>query len=66
MAKVAEKAEWIEDIHLLDAVAGRANMLRSCELSLKCVASGIRCWGHFREMRGRELSPPQEEAALAG
>ena len=40
MAKVAEKAESIVDIRRFWAFTGRANVLRNCELSLRCVESG--------------------------
>ena len=65
MAKVAARAESVERILLFEATAGRTNVMRRCELSLKSVASGIRCWGTFCELTGREHSPPTEEGALA-
>ena len=56
--KVAERAESLGYIQRLEALRSRSNILRSCELSAKCVASGIgyrgyaiprggewRCWG---------------------
>ena len=64
-AKVAEKAGAREDIQRSDASAGRADVLRSCELCFKCVASGIRIWGYFRGITGKQDVPPSEEAALA-
>ena len=42
MAKVAEMAESVEAIQRFEAFAGKADVLRSCELLLKCVASGAR------------------------
>ena len=40
MAKVEETAESVVDFRRFWAFAGRANVLRSCELSLKCVELG--------------------------
>ena len=65
MAEVAAKAESIEDGEGLEAPAGSANVLRSCELGLKCVASGVRRRGRFCEIRGRQHFPPSEGAVLA-
>ena len=65
MAKVAARADSVEGILRFEATAGRTNVMRSCELSLKSVASGIRCWGTFCELTGREHFPPTEEGVLA-
>ena len=47
MADVAARASSLEDILRFEAMTGRANVTRSCDLSLKSVASGIRYWGNF-------------------
>ena len=65
VAKVAARAEPVEQVDLSDALSGRANALRSWELSLKCVAAGARCWGRFREMTGRHHFSLSKEAAMA-
>ena len=65
MAKIADKAESYEQIQKFEAMGSRANVMRSCDLSLKSVASGIRCWGSFCELTGRQHFPPTEEAVLA-
>ena len=44
MAKVAARAESVEQIQRSEALLGGANVLRSCELSLKFAAAGPRCW----------------------
>ena len=50
MAKIADKAESYEQIQKFEAMGSRANVMRGCDLSLKSVASGIRCWGSFCEL----------------
>ena len=42
MAKVVVGAEIVNQVQRFDALTGRANVLRSRELSLNCVAAGIR------------------------
>ena len=42
MAGVANRAETVGQIRKFRAFSGRANILRSCGRSLKCVAAGIR------------------------
>ena len=42
MAKVASRADSVERILRFEATAGGANVMRSCELSLQSVDSGIR------------------------
>ena len=59
-------AESLGGVQLFKVTAGRTNVARSCELSLKSVASGIRRWGAFCELTGCERFPPSEEAVLAG
>ena len=44
----------------------RRQVLRSCELGLGRVASGIRCWGYSRAMTRRQHFPPSGVAMLAG
>ena len=59
-AKVAEEAESQDDIQRLQAFAGGADVLRSAELSAKCVASGIISRGYFCEITGRQHYPRLE------
>ena len=42
MARIADKAESREQIQKFEATGSKANVMRSCDLSLKSVASGIR------------------------
>ena len=42
MAKVAAGAENVDQIRRFETLTGRANILKGCELSLKCAATGIR------------------------
>ena len=65
MAGVADNAETIEQIQKFEAFSGRSNISESCDLNLKCVAAGIRCWGTFGDLRGRPHFPPKEQAVLA-
>ena len=65
LARIADRAESSEQIQRFEAMGSRANIMRSCELSLKSVASGIRCWAHFCQNSGRQHFPPTEEAVLA-
>lgn len=53
MAEVAEKAQSLEDIQRFETFACGARVLRSCELSLRCVASGIRRRDSFFDITGR-------------
>ena len=64
-ARIADRAEPFERIQKFGAMGSRANVTRSCDLSLKPAASGIRCWGSFCEFSGRQHFPPTEEAVLA-
>ena len=45
MARLAESAETTEQIQRFETPGGRPSVLRNCELSLKCVASGVRSRG---------------------
>ena len=45
MADVTERAESIEQLQKFRASDERTDVLRSWDLSLKCVAAGTRCWG---------------------
>ena len=65
MARIAARAKSLEEIQRFAAMSGRTNVLRSCELSLKSVAPGIRCCVDFSELAGRERFFPSEEAVLA-
>ena len=65
MARIAARATWLEEIQRFAAMSGRTNVLRSCELSLKSVAPGIRCCGNFSDLAGREHFSSSEEAVLA-
>ena len=62
VAKVAESADLVKGSQRFEALAGITDVWRGCELSLKCVASGIRRWGCLREMAGRQHPPPSGEA----
>ena len=64
MAKIAERAESLEEVQLFEALGGGANVMRSCELGLRLVASGTRCRGDFCELTGRQHPPSSEEAVL--
>ena len=63
MAIIAARARFLEHIQRFESPGARANVFRSCELSLRSVASGVTCWGDFCELAGRELLPPSGEAA---
>ena len=65
MARVAGNAESIEGIQRVGPMAGGANVIGSCELSIQCAASGVRSWGLLCEMAGRQPFPPAGEAAPA-
>ena len=54
MARVAAKAGNVGQIQRFEALTRRANVLRSCVLSLKCVAAGIRFRACFCAMAGRQ------------
>ena len=54
MTRVAARATSLEEIRRFEAMSGRTKVLRSCESSLRSVASGISCWGTSRELAGRE------------
>ena len=43
MAKIAARAGSLKQIRRFEVTAGGENVMRSCELSSKSVASGIRC-----------------------
>ena len=65
VAEAAARAGTAEQMQRLEAKSGRADVLRICELRLKCVAAGTRCWGRFCEITGRQHVPPSGEAVLA-
>ena len=64
-ARIADRAESREQIQKFYAMGRRDNVMRSCDVSLKSVASGIRRRGSFCELSGRHHFPPTEEAVLA-
>ena len=43
MAKAAARASSLVEIQRFEAMTGRANVMKNCELSQQAVASGIRC-----------------------
>ena len=65
VARVADNAETVEQIRRFEAFSSRSILAKSCDLSLKCVAAGIRCWAIFRDLRRRPHFPPTEEAAFS-
>ena len=64
MAKMAATADSVGQIHRYGAQAGKVYIPEGCDLSLKCVASGIKSWGAFRNVSGRPHFPPTGGAAL--
>ena len=64
MARVPDNAASIGRIQRFEAYSGRSSVLKSCDLTLKCVAAGIRWRGTFRDMRGKPHLPPTEEAVF--
>ena len=65
MARATSRAETSEQIQEFEAVSGRANVLGSCDVSLKCAAAGIRLWGASFDLRGIPHFSPTKEAVLA-
>ena len=65
VARVADNAETVEQIQRFEAFSSRSILAKSCDLSLKCVAAGIRCRAIFRDLRRRPHFPPTEEAAFS-
>ena len=59
MTKVAASGGGVEQIHKIE------DIMKGRELGLKCVASGMRFWGAFRDTSGRPHFPPRKEAAIA-
>ena len=64
MARVPDNAESTGRIQRFEAFGRRSNVLKSRDLTLKCVAGGIRWRGTFRDMRGKPHLPPTEEAVF--
>ena len=64
MARVPDNAATIGRIQRFEAYSGRSSVLKSCDLTLKCVAAGIRWRGTLRDMRGKPHLPPTEEAVF--
>ena len=52
VAKAAAAADNANQIHRSETLAGRVNVRKGGELRLKCVASGIRQRGAFRDISG--------------
>ena len=65
VAQIAARPEPLKRIRRFGALGGRASGARICELSLKAVASGIRSWGNFCGITGRQHFSPSEGASLA-
>ena len=66
MARLAERSESVEQVpEESEAFNGRTIILRSCDVSLKCVAAGTRCWVTFCDLQGAPHFPPTEDAVLA-
>ena len=63
-AKVAASAECVERVHRFGPAAGEVNVMKGCDLSVKCAVSGIRCCGRFSDISGRLHFPPKEGAVL--
>ena len=49
------RAESVDQMHKFETFAERVSITKGCELSLKCVASGIRCWGAIPSYRRGSL-----------
>ena len=65
MARAEDNAETVEQKQGFEAFSSRSNILKSCDLRLKRLAAGIRCWGAFRDLMGRPHFLSTEEAVLA-
>ena len=65
MPEVAARAGTAEQIQRFEDLTAGANVLRSRESGLKCVAPGIRSSGCSCEVAGRRHLPPFEDAVMA-
>ena len=65
MAKIANRAESLQQMQKFEALGSRASFMRSCDLSPRSGASGNRCLGNSYELSGQRHCPPTEEAVLA-
>ena len=63
MARGSRWPKRRQELELRGRFNGRANVLCRCELSLKSVAAGIRCWEFFREVTGRQHFPLRRGSA---
>ena len=65
MAEVAARAERLEHVQRFESLGGRATAMRSRDLGLKLVASGLRRRRYFCELTGSPNFRPSGDAVLA-